>query len=122
MTTAEMETTATEQTYTMPEIEAGEPVFWYRNGRVDGGRPAVGHVADVHNRTILIRTVDGLVYQGVRHVSDPKLLLSEHHRQMGAWDYTETNRKRREELAELRRRVEALEAALAAPKSNRKES
>ena len=110
------------ETYVMPSVKLGSPVFFY--DRHDLANPILGFVAR-HSRTgknLVIRTTDGHVYDGVRHVTDPKLTWNHDHRESGSWDYTDEWKRVEEEREEMKARIAALEHSATKTATRRKKA
>jgi hypothetical protein len=74
--------------YKMPVVRLGAPVQWFANG--NAVRDSVlGWVTKVGHRGVRIHLCTGVWFDTVRHISDPKLRLSQDQRENGAWDFTE---------------------------------
>jgi hypothetical protein len=105
---AEMPSDLQEQinAFKMPRPRLGENVLWWRHGTTTVGDPEVAFILKIGQRNVKLRTADGMIYQTVLHVDDPKLKLNEHQREPGAWQFAEADSK-------LHARVVALEAKVA---------
>lgn len=76
--------------FRMPKAPPGIQVLWYRNGVRDKTRVEVAYMLNAGERTASIHAMmTGRRIDSVRHVDDPKLLLSNDQRENGAWDYTD---------------------------------
>lgn len=100
MTVAELDLAKIEQ-FKMPRPTLGSAVLWYPHATLTE-RPTVGFVMEVGARNLTVQ-VQGVVYESVRHIRDPKLQLNEHQRENGAWEFPEKSDDG------LERRVAALE-------------
>jgi len=108
--------------FVMPKIKLGSPVFFY--DRHDLANPILGFVAR-HSRTgknLVIRTTDGHVYDGVRHVDDPKLTWNHDHRESGSWDYTDEWKRVERERDLIKARLDALELKATKQTTRRKKT
>lgn len=94
--------------FEMPEIREGAAIKWYPYGTAERNA-LLGFVTRVKPRSIAVWTINGLRYENVRHVSDPKLKLNRDQREDGAWDYSDEF-KLNEEFKELRELVKKLDA------------
>ena len=96
----------------MPKVAAGTAVIFYPTGRRDSHVTVAFLVRTSRTgRNVMLKTVDGLVYDAVRHVSDPKLEINSDHRENGAWDFTDEYKLMRDSYRDVLARVEALEGA-----------
>ena len=68
----------------------------------------------------MLRTADGRVFEGVRHVDDPKLEWNNDHRENGSWDFSDEWKRLEKERQELKSRIEALEHTAAKTVSRRR--
>lgn len=95
--------------YKMPEIRIGAPVLFYPYHNLK--HPFLGFVVSVTSsrRNVSIRTTNGHVHDGARHVTDPKLTWNADHRENGSWDYTDENKALEKERQEILARLDALE-------------
>lgn len=76
--------------FRMPKAPPGIQVLWYRNGIRDKTRVEVAYMLNAGERTASIHAMmTGRRIDAVRHVDDPKLLLSNDQRENGAWDFTD---------------------------------
>ena len=107
--------------FEMPKVKVGTAVIFYPTGRSDS-RLTVAFMVRVSRtgRNVMLKTVDGLVYDAVRHVTDPKLDINSDHRENGAWDFTEEYKRLEENHQEILNRIERLELALT-PKTRKAE-
>ncbi len=98
--------------FDMPDVRIGTPVVFYATGQVVG-HPMLGFVVRISRtgRTIMIRTSDGRVFEGVRHCDDPKLDRSVEIRESGCWDFTPEWKRDEAERVEIKARLSALEAS-----------
>lgn len=74
--------------FKMPEIQQGAPIRWFRYGTARD-TSILGFVQKVKARSVTVWTTEGLRYNNVRHISDPKLRLNREQREDGAWDFTD---------------------------------
>ena len=97
--------------FDMPDVRVGAPVVFYATGQVVG-HPMLGYVVRVARtgRTIMIRTSDGRIFEGVRHCDDPKLDLSVEIRETGCWDFTPEWKRQEADRVEIKARLSSLEA------------
>lgn len=97
--------------YTMPKPAIGQPVMWFPSGTRQT-RGEVVFVIRAGNRNIVVQRAGGICEEGVRHIDDPKLQLSEEQRIGGAWDFTDDAKNivaYATKLADLEARVKYLE-------------
>jgi len=107
--------------FEMPKVKAGTAVLFYPTGRADSHLTVAFLVRTSRTgRNVMLKTVDGHVYDAVRHVTDPKLDINSDHRENGAWDFTDEHKQTRKECAEILSRIERLELALT-PKTKKAE-
>ena len=91
--------------YAMPRPLRGSSVLYYVHG-TRGSDAEVGFIQRIGASAVVIQLGSGVVVDGVRHVDDPRLAQGSHHRENGAWDYTEDTKV----IADLMCRVKALES------------
>ena len=96
-----------EMLFQMPSVNIGLPVVWYSSGQRNPKESTVGFVRAISNRNIRIFLATGETKDSVPHIDDPRLQRNEHHREFGAWDFTDDHKL----LVLLKVRVEALEKA-----------
>lgn len=99
--------------YTMPVVKPGQTVMWHQSGRVDGhGQMAMVLAVGRNARTIRLMThVGGLVVDGVRHHTDPRIDENPESVEDGVWDATRYDKDMeqfRAELNDLRSRLDAI--------------
>jgi len=99
--------------FQMPKVEVGTALAFYPAGRPNA-HSTVGFLVRISRtgRNVMLKTVDGLVYDAVRHVEDPKLEINSDHRENGAWDFTDEHKRLEKNRQELVERIERLELAL----------
>ena len=123
MTTATIEqevralTDAEIANFTMTKPNVGQSVMWYPSGN-KSRNGEMAFVLEAKHRTILIQRASGVCMETVRHVDDPKLKLSEDHRESGAWDFTDDDKQKVEHakrLTKLEERMAMLEELLNEP-------
>lgn len=102
------ELTQTEiENWVMPRPARGESVLWYPDGDKNK-EPEIAFVKEVSKRSI-VANINGVAWDTIRHIDDPKLKLNEYQRTNGGWDFISKNN---EEFDDLKKRVEALERAV----------
>jgi hypothetical protein len=100
--------------FEMPTIKVGAPVSFYPTGQAEGQYPQLAFVVRISRsgRNVMLRNVNGQINEAVRNIEDPKLQLNSDHRENGAWDFTDEEKRIRTDREELLERVERLETAL----------
>lgn len=104
-----MSTVTGNESYAMPQATAGLPIVWYPMGMYDRTNRMVAYMVHCGNRTAVIQTSTGQRRDAVRHLSDPKLKLSDDQRENGAWDFTEEYVRGREMEKTLLERLQRLD-------------
>jgi hypothetical protein len=104
--------TATIENFTMPFATPGMPILWYPRGTYDRTTCSVAYMIHCGHRTAVLLTSTGQRRDAVRHVSDPKLSLSEDQRENGAWDFTDEYKRMKQMEASLMSRLGAIEQRL----------
>lgn len=101
--------------YVMPEARVGMVVTFYRTGELDAGRRTIGFVSQVHNslRRVTVYVPNDRTYEGVRHITDPKLKLSPEFKENGAWEYSPEYIYLENRLAALSQELDRLSALVA---------
>jgi hypothetical protein len=77
------------QNYVPPRANQGMQILWYKRGILDRTAVEVAYMLQLGARTAVIVTASGRRLDAVRHIEDPKLMLSADQRENGAWDFTE---------------------------------
>lgn len=99
--------------FTMPEINVGDEVFWYKKADISQ-RPHLCTVKEKYIGNVALRDGELMVHlPNVRHVDDPKLVQSPELLMYGAWDYTDSDKAKRNAKDETSRRFAAMEARIA---------
>lgn len=92
--------------FEMPRPYLGQLVMFYPNADKVSQKDAYTGCVFRLGRNNLQLTVNGLSYDSVRHISDPRLAQNAHERTNGAWDFTDGDKL----LGRLVKQVAALEA------------
>ena len=116
--TQEMYNTSLE--FSMPEVMEGTAVFFHAAHNTNEPRLAWIIKVSRTGRNVMLRTADGRVFEGVRHVDDPKLEWNNDHRENGSWDFSDEWKRLEKERQELKARIEALEHTAAKTVSRRR--
>jgi hypothetical protein len=95
--------------FSMPFATPGMPILWYRRGTFDRTSVEVAYMIHAGSRTAVILSSTGRRLDAVRHISDPKLQLSEEQRENGAWDFTDEYKRAREIEERILARLDVLE-------------
>jgi hypothetical protein len=93
---SETSTVTGNEPFDMPQATAGLPILWYPLGQHDRTNCMVAYMIHCGHRTAVILTSTGQRRDAVRHLSDPKLKLSDDQRENGAWDFTEEYKRVKE--------------------------
>lgn len=99
-------------TFKMPRVTIGTQVLWYENG-LSNANPSVLMVSRVFDRRIEGRFLSGHRMVVCPHLSDPTLEINEHHREEGAWDWTDHYKLELSERAALKQQIHTLTLAVA---------
>lgn len=106
------------ENYVMPRPAKGQIVLWYAHGNPTEAAE-VAFVRQVGKRSLTLN-VNGVGYDTVRHLTDPKLSLNQWQRASGAWDFPEDHQAKLLPLIkDLQARVESLERQLEAKKASK---
>ncbi len=68
----------------------------------------------------MLRTADGKIMEGVRHVDDPKLEWNNDFRENGSWDFSDEWKRLEKEHKDIEARIAALEHTAAKTVSRRR--
>ena len=112
-----MPTQAEIQAFVMPKPARGSSVVWFPGGQRTK-EFEVGFVTGVGRSAVQLRLASGYNKESVRHADDPRLLLNEHQRENGAWDFTDSDKiivSLEKLVHELRDRLAVVEAKIFAP-------
>lgn len=102
-------------TFEMPPVLVGRIVRWYPNAQRNERTMRIAVITKVSKRTCdLTVLAGGQILDVVRHVNDPKLRLNESQREMGAWDFTEEDVRRDQEILELQKKLDSMAKQLTA--------
>lgn len=72
------------QEFVMPVPQVGQAVLWYRRGLKNDRGAEIKFVERINGKSV---SVNG-GFRNVLHVDDPRLMLNEHQREDGAWEFT----------------------------------
>jgi len=98
--------------YEMPDVEVGTPVMYHAFH--DTLHPSLAFVVkkSLTGRNVMLRHTSGQIYEGVRHVDDPKLTWNNDHRESGSWDFTPEWKRLEKERNDVKSRIDAIEHSL----------
>jgi len=107
-----------EASFEMPNVKVGQAVRYYLFGQRanppddSSDRVQIAFVQKVgkSRRNVVVRLATGDVKEQVRHIEDPKLKKNVHQRQNGAWDHTEDQFDTERVLADVKKRLDAIES------------
>ena len=106
--------------FEMPQVLQGTAVFFYPFH--DQGQPRLSWVVRISRtgRNLMLRTADGKIMEGVRHVDDPKLEWNNDFRENGSWDFSDEWKRLEKEHKDIEARIAALEHTAAKTVSRRR--
>ena len=93
--------------FEMPKPDRGQMVVFYPRAIFTPGNRLMAYV-NAANRANCELLMNGRVFEGVRHRTDPVLKANKHAREMGAWEFSERDKQ----LDLLSARVAKLESLL----------
>ena len=91
------------ENWVMPKPSRGQQVLWFPHASKHE-EPEIAFIKEFGKRSVVIN-VNGVAWDGVRHINDPKLELNEFQRQNGAWAFVDADNGN----ADLIQRIETLE-------------
>lgn len=76
----------------MPVPDRGQMVVFYPAGNVSTANRHMAYINKVSRNNIEV-LLSGRLFEGVRHVTDPKLETNPNAKAFGAWDFTDRDKK-----------------------------